>query len=408
MRKVPIALAVLIAGTLTTAAVGEWLDMAAREWLPLAWYAAGAAVVSGLIGALLMHFARRRSVGVQAAIVAITAVVAVASGAVVAANQMFISEHDLGALAVVLVAAGTITVAIALVLGDRVAGASRTLAATARRIGSGDFSPGDQPVAPEEFTTLAAELETMSHRLEESLERERALEGSRRELVAWVSHDLRTPLAGIRAMAEALEDGVVSDPETVARYHRSVRSEADRLSALVNDLFELSRINSGMLRLKLEQASLSDLVSDAVAAASGIARAKGVRLNGDVRSPAPELQLSTPEMARVLRNLLENAIRHTPSEGEVRVDTGIDQAYAYVRIADECGGIPAQDLDRVFDTAFSGHSARTPGRDGGAGLGLAIARGIVEAHEGEISVINQERGCMFTVRLPLRPPVATP
>ena len=403
MRKAPIALAVLLVGTLTTAAVGEWLDMAAREWLPLAWYAAGAAVVSGLLGSLLMHAARRRSVGVQAAIVAITAVVAVASGAVIAANEMFISEHDLGALAVVLVAAGTVTVAIALVLGDRVAGASRSLAATARRIGAGDFTRTDQPVAPEEFTTLAEELDEMSRRLEDSLERERALEGSRRELVAWVSHDLRTPLAGIRAMAEALEDGVVSDPDTVARYHRSMRSEADRLSALVNDLFELSRINAGTLKLKLEQASLSDLVSDAVAAASGVARAKGVRLNGDVQGPA-ELQLSAPEMARVLRNLLENAIRHTPSEGEVRVDTGIDQAYAYVRVTDECGGIPSQDLDRVFDTAFSGHVARTPGKDGGAGLGLAIARGIVEAHSGEISVVNQETGCMFTVRLPLRRP----
>ena len=407
MRKVPIALVVLLVGTLTTAGVGEWLDMAAREWLPLAWYAAGAAVVSGLVGALLMHAARRRSVGVQAAIVAITAVVAVASGAVIAANQMFISEHDLGALAVVLVAAGTVTVAIALVLGDRVAGASRSLAATARRIGAGDFSHSDQPVAPEEFTTLAGELDAMSRRLEESLERERALEGSRRELVAWVSHDLRTPLAGIRAMAEALEDGVVSDSDTVARYHSSMRKEADRLSALVNDLFELARINAGTLKLELEQASLSDLVSDAVAAASGVARAKGVRLNGDVQGPAPELQLSTPEMARVLRNLLENAIRHTPSEGEVRVDTGIDQAYAYVRVADECGGIPVQDLDRVFDTAFSGHAARTPGKDGGAGLGLAIARGIVEAHDGEISVANEGGGCMFTVRLPLSRSAAT-
>ena len=404
MRKLPIALAVLLVGTVTTAAVGEWLQMAAREWLPLAWYAAGAALVAGLIGGTLMHAGRRRSVGIQAAIVAITAVVAVASGAVIAANQMFISEHDLGALAVVLVASGTVTVAIALVLGDRVADASRSLAATARRIGSGDFRLADQPVAPEEFTNLARELEEMSRRLQDSLERERALEGSRRELVAWISHDLRTPLAGIRAMAEALEDGVVSDIETVGRYHRSMRMEADRLSALVNDLFELSRINSGTLKLELERVSLSDLVSDAVAAASGVAQAKGVRLRGNVDGRAPELHLSAPEMARVLRNLLENAIRHTPSEGEVRVDTGSDQAFAYVRVADECGGIPTHDIDRVFDTAFSGHAARTPGEDGGAGLGLAIARGIVEAHHGEISVANKERGCMFTVRLPLQTP----
>jgi len=241
----------------------------------------------------------------------------------------------------------------------------------------------------------------MSHKLEATRARERALEGSRRELVAWVSHDLRTPLAGIRAIAEALEDRVTTDPGDVARYHRTLRQEADRLAGLVDDLFELSRINAGTLRLELERASLGDLVSDALAAAAPVARAKGVRLEGRLDGQAPEVDLSVPEIARVFRNLLENAIRHTPSEKAVLVEAGVRDGHAEVAVADACGGIPAEDLDRVFDLAFRGEAARTPGDSGGAGLGLAIARGIVEAHHGQIVVENRGEGCRFTVRLPL-------
>ena len=215
-----------------------------------------------------------------------------------------------------------------------------------------------------------------------------------------MSHDLRTPLAGIRAMAEALEDGVVDDAATVKRYHVSIRNEVDRLSGLVDDLFELSRINVGSMHLQLERVSLGDLVSDALSSASGIASAKGVRLNGVLDGRSPELELSAAEMGRVLRNVLENAIRHTPSDGVVHVETGVELAQAYVRVADECGGIPEDDIDRVFEAAFRGAAARTPG-DGSGGLGLAIARGIVEAHAGEISVRNLNRGCSFTIRLPM-------
>jgi signal transduction histidine kinase len=406
MKKLLGPLLVLVAGSIATAYIAGSLDMPAGESLVLVRYTVIGTVITGVIGALILQAGRRRSIAVQAAIVAGTAVCAVAVGVVVASNAMFISSHDLRTLGVVLITGATIGVVIALLLGERVAAASRALTAKARRIGAGDFSHSDPQPAPEEFRTLAGELEDMSERLQESMERERALERSRRELVAWVSHDLRTPLAGIRAMAEALEDGVVNDSETVARYYQSMRLEVDRLAALVDDLFELSRINSGTLQLELERVSLSDLVSDAVASASGVAQARGVRLTGNVQGPAPEVDLSAPEMARVLRNLLANAISFTPSEGEVRVETGTEKAFAYVRVADECGGIDPPDIDRVFDTAFRGHAARTPGEDGGAGLGLAIARGIVEAHDGEITVANEGPGCAFTVRLPLSRPVS--
>ena len=195
---------------------------------------------------------------------------------------------------------------------------------------------------------------------------------------------------------------MVDDPETVARYYRTMGRETDRLAGLVDDLFELSRIQAGALNLDLEQIALDELISDAVAGVSLAASSKGVDLRGNVASPTPVVELSIPEMARVVRNLLDNAIRHTPSGGTVWVEAAIDdeRQAALVSVRDSCGGIPVPDLSQVFELAYRGDAARTPG-DGGAGLGLAVARGLVEAHHGEISVRNEGQGCRFTIRLPL-------
>jgi signal transduction histidine kinase len=344
---------------------------------------------------------RRRSLGAQAAAVAVIAVVGVAVGAWAGARAMFISEHDLWALGVILIASGVVGVMSALVLGRRVGAASKALVAVARQIGDGDARPSQpDPGAPQELARLHHELELTSKRLDQARARERALDASRRELVAWVSHDLRTPLAGIRAIVEALEDGVVEDPATVARYYSTMRREADRLAELVDDLFELSRAQAGVLELHMERVSLGDLVSDALAGATPIAAAKGVRLEGRLDGPPAELEVSASEVLRALRNILENAIRHTPSDGTVVVEAGRDDAGAYVSVADTGGGIPEQDLPRIFEVAFRGDAARTPG-DAGAGLGLAIARRFVEAHRGDITVRNENGGCRFTVHLPL-------
>ncbi|MGH8992074.1 MAG: sensor histidine kinase [Acidimicrobiia bacterium] len=376
--------------------------MTGADVLELSGLAVGAAVPVSLAGAGVLYLLRRRSMGVQAAAVVLTAVGVVAAGAWAAASAMFVSAHDLQALGVVLVAAGTAGTATALILGARLGRASRDLVEVARRIGAGDAggpANGGGPPVSRELATLARELDDMSAALDQARTRERTLEASRRELVAWVSHDLRSPLAAIRAMAEALEDGVVSDPDTVANYHHRLSGEVDRLAGLVDDLFELSRTQAGVLRLQVEMVSLSDIVSDALSGAVPVAEAKGVRLEGHLRGACPELELSTPEVARALRNLLENAIRHTPADGTVSVEAGVEGDAAYVSVVDACGGIPETDLERVFDVAFRGEAARTPGR--GAGLGLAIARGMVEAHGGEIDVRNEPEGCRFTVRLPL-------
>ncbi|HEX5116073.1 MAG TPA: HAMP domain-containing sensor histidine kinase [Pseudonocardiaceae bacterium] len=235
-------------------------------------------------------------------------------------------------------------------------------------------------------------------------ERERAAEAARRELVAWMSHDLRTPLAGIRAMAEALADGVVVAPAEVASYADRISDESTRLSGMVDDLFELSRITAGALRLSLSAVPLRDVVSDSVAAAMPVAERKRVKVFADVQA-WPVVLGSDPELARIVRNLLSNAIRHTPPDGSVMVGLGVVGEEALLRVDDGCGGIPEQELARVFDVAFRGTAARMPGGPpedpAGAGLGLAITRGLVEAHQGHIDASNHGPGCRFEVRLPL-------
>jgi signal transduction histidine kinase len=248
----------------------------------------------------------------------------------------------------------------------------------------------------------------------EARARERASEASRRELIAWVSHDLRTPLAGIRAMAEALSDRVVSEPAEAHTYVVRIGTEAQRLASMVDDLFELSRITAAALRLTMAAVPLRDVVDEAVAAETPVARSRGVRLCAELLGAEllgagaevwPTVLGSDPELARIVRNLVANAVRHTPPDGTVAVRVGVDGDQALLCVDDACGGIPPHELGRVFDVAYRGSAARTPGSDGhgmaGAGLGLAIARGLVEAHHGRITARNHGPGCRFEVHLPL-------
>ncbi len=235
----------------------------------------------------------------------------------------------------------------------------------------------------------------------EARARDRAAESARRELVAWISHDLRTPLAGIRAMTEALADQVVTDPAEVAVYAQRIAQQTQRLSGMVDDLFQLSRISSGALRLTLSAIPLGEVVSEALAAESVTAARKGVRLQADAGCDWPIVQGSDPELARVVRNLLSNAIRHTPPDGTVVIAAGAREGRAWLRVDDACGGIPEPDLERVFDVGYRGNTARTPTLEPGAGLGLAIARGLVEAHSGRIEARNHGPGCRFEIHLPL-------
>jgi len=236
----------------------------------------------------------------------------------------------------------------------------------------------------------------------EARERERAAEAARRDLVAWISHDLRSPLAGIRAMAEALADGIVSEQAEVADYAQRISGETARLSAMVGDLFELSRITAGSLRLTMSAVPLQEVIGEALAGQAPVAERKNVRVLADADT-WPVVTGSDPELARIVRNLVSNAIRHTPPDGTVAVHIGVDGNDALLAVDDGCGGIPEDEIGRVFEVAFRGTQARTPDPSGttGGGLGLAIAKGLVEAHRGRIGVRNHGPGCRFEVRLPL-------
>ncbi len=201
-------------------------------------------------------------------------------------------------------------------------------------------------------------------------------------------------------MAEALEDGVVADPETVAAYHRGIRVESERLARMVEDLFELSRIQAGSLGLAPDLLDLADVVASETRPARELSRRRLVRLRVERADPVPVIG-DAAHLGRAVRNLVANAVRHTEPGGEVVVTVRRRAGGgAEVRVLDGCGGIPEADLARVFDIGFRGQGARTPGPDHGAGLGLAIARGIVEAHDGRLDVGNEPPGCRFTMLLP--------
>jgi signal transduction histidine kinase len=321
---------------------------------------AGALTIS-VPGALLLRALHRRSITLNVCVLLAITVLAMLAGTVAVAKAMFLSAHDLRVVLLVLPVAGLVSLVMGWMLGRRLARAAMWLA--------------------------------------DAREKERQAEASRRDLVAWVSHDLRTPLAGMRAMAEALEDGVVSEPATVAEYHRRLRTETDRMAALVDDLFELSRINSGTLQLKLSEVALGDIVSDAVAAAEPMAAARRIHLVSRTNQ-WPQVTASAPELSRIVANLLLNAIRYTPADGTVTVTGGRDGEGSWLAVSDTCGGIADVDLPRVFEVAYRGghESARTPGA--GGGFGLAIVRGLAEAHGGRVAVENVNGGCRFTVRLP--------
>lgn len=355
-----------------------------------------AAVTAAGVGLLLLL--RRRSVTGLVAVGALVGLGGVAAAVAVTARVMFVSGHDLWVVLVVVLVAVPAGSVVALAVGRWVGAGSRELARAARTIGGAGYRPGVRP-ATAELAAVADELDCAHHRLVDARERDRAVEISHRQMVAGLSHDLRTPLAGLQAMAEALEDGVAADPATVTRYHQRIRAEAERLSGMVGDLFELARIQ-GSLQLRMQRVGLQDLVDEALASAGPLAQAKGIKLGGHAQPSVP-IEVDATALGRALSNLLANAIRHTPAEGTVEVAAAAEEGRACLAVADSCGGIPAADLPRVFDVAFRGEAARTPGGDSGAGLGLAIARGIVEAHKGEIAVANQGNGCRFVVRLPL-------
>ncbi len=319
---------------------------------------------------------------------------------VVAAKMMFIDERDLGLLSLVLVFCAALSVFYAFLLADMAVSAVRNVVEAARRLSQGDLTARAQVETGDELEELAATFNTMVERLQAEARHAREVEDARRALVAAVSHDLRTPLASMRAMIEALNEGVVTDAETVRRYLANLQAESRRLSVLINDLFELSQIHAGALRLTREPSSLSDIISDTLVSMGAQARERNIALNGSVPRALPPVDIDPARVQRVLNNLLDNALRHTPAGGTVTIEATMEADKVRVDVVDSGEGIDERDLPLVFDQFYRGEPSRSR-RDSGAGLGLSIAKAMVEAHGGRIWVQStQGRGSRFSFTLP--------
>jgi signal transduction histidine kinase len=312
------------------------------------------------------------------------------------ARAMFISGHDLALLLTMLTFAAALSVGFGLLYAMPLSRRIGRVRAGTQRIAGGELGSEVRVEGHDEVAGLADDFNRMARALEAAAEGEREMEKARRDLVAAVSHDLRTPLAATRALIEALADGVANDPQTERRYLSSASRELEHLSRLVDDLFELARIDAGVLDLTLEEASLHDMVSDTISSFQPQAEQKGVRLVGEISGDVDPVLANPPRLQRVLHNLVSNALRHTPADGTVTLRAAPEGDVARVEVSDTGGGIAAEDLSRVFERSFRPEEGDTPG----AGLGLTIARGLVEAHGGTMDVDSEPgRGSCFRFTL---------
>ncbi|MCF3141292.1 HAMP domain-containing histidine kinase [Paenarthrobacter sp. AR 02] len=376
-------------------------------WTILAWVLLWAVLI-GATTLVLLRLLRRASVLTQICLVVVATVAVLVAGMVSAFNAMFISARDLEVMWYILATASAVAVALSLMLGAGVSRNAARLVDAARRLGRGetldntmDARRGRAPAVSSELAELAQELEASSRSLAESRERETAIETARRELVSWISHDLRTPLASMRAMTEALEDSMAAD---VPGYYRKIIGQTEQMTAMVNDLLELSKIQAGSLQLRAEPLDLYDLVSDALSDLAPLAAKRGIKLDGGGDRECMAVA-DGPSLARAIRNILLNAIIYSRPDSDVHVSVGRDNGNAVVAVQDQCGGIPDADLPHLFETGWQknparGTTAELQGSYSGAGIGLSMVAGIVKAHGGTVGVTNLDGGCRFALSLP--------
>ncbi len=340
------------------------MTVAPHELLKVALLALGCSLPVVLLGGLIIRLARSWSLTVS--MVALVLIPTLATFAGVFCASRFMTQPSFQAIAIVLLIVAIVTLPSAVMLARY----------QARR------------------TVWEQEIQ----------DAEAAAEQSRRQLVAFVSHDLRTPLAGIRALSEAIADGVVGDDEVRVQARR-IEGESVRLSEMVDDLFEMAKINAGAVNAPYERVALDEVVDEAMSAHAIAAERSGVRLDAELPATPVRVIGSDRALVRVLSNLVANAIAHTPAGGKVTLSVGADHEGAWARVDDTGVGIDAADLPRVFDVAYRGSNHRVPRSDSslpsGSGLGLAIAAGLVRAHRGSLSAHNLHRGARFEVRLPL-------
>jgi signal transduction histidine kinase len=375
----------------------------------LATFLTASGVLSLVLGALLIRWAGGRigSVRLRLALAYGVGLLVAIVNVFTTSALMFLNTHDLTLLILLLAFAAVISLAFAYAVAGVLTSQIGNLSAAARRLSAGDFNARAMAHGSDEIGQLATAFDDMAEQLQDAFARERALEASRRELISAVSHDLRTPLATTRAMVEALADEVVTDRADVQRYLSLILHDIQHLSRLIDDLFELSQIDSGALKLRCVPVDVAQLVSETVAAYQAPAAENDVHLEEAVASSIEPARIEgdPDRLQRVLRNLLDNALRHTPAGGTIQVQAASADGQVQVSVSDSGPGVAEADLERIFDRFYRGELSRrrdeTSAATSGAGLGLAIARGLVQAHQGRIwAEPSPLGGVSVQIRLP--------
>ena len=317
------------------------------------------------------------------------------------AQLMFASSHDLLLAIILLVFASGMAMVLGYFLSSTITERIHGLKDAAEKLAQGDLNSRVPVQGHDEVSVLANTFNQMAEQLQAADQKQRELDTMRRDLIAWVSHDLQTPLTSMRAILEAVADDVVDDPETVKRYLNTAQREVQNLSALIDDLFQMAQLDAGGFPLNKAQSSLSDLVSDTLESFTELAKQQNIMLEGNVDPDVDPVHMDTQAIGRVLNNLIGNALRHTV-RGRVSVWVRRSSQGVEVTVSDTGEGIRAEDLSRIFERFYRGDASRSRSRGaGGAGLGLAIARGIVRAHGGDIMVESEVgKGTQFTFHIP--------
>ncbi len=316
------------------------------------------------------------------------------------AKLMFASEHDLMLATVLLVFAAGMAMTLGFFLAGALTRRIQLLEAASHKLAQGDLSARIPVQGRDEIASLTAAFNRMAGELQATDQKQREVERLRSDLIAWVGHDLQTPLASIRAILEALADGVIADPTSVQRYLQTAQRDVRSLSLLIDDLFQMAQLDAGGLQLDRSPNSLSDLISDTLESFTELAARQKLTLQGRAALDVDPVSIDAARIGRVLNNLVGNALRHTPPGGLVEVGAERDGPRVKVVVSDNGDGISPEDLPHVFERFYRGEKSRSR-MTGGAGLGLAIARGIVEAHGGEIRVESAPAvGTRFTFWLP--------
>ncbi len=321
----------------------------------------------------------------------------------VTARLMFIDQHDLALGTLLLIFAGGVSIAFGFFLSNSITQDLKDLVEGAEEISQGNFDTRVEVEGEDEIAQLGQAFNEMAIQLEKADAEKRALEEARRNLIAWASHDLRTPLTSLKVMLDALAEGVVDDPSTVKRYLQQSQNEVSRMSVLINDLFELAQLDVGNQELVFEWITLSDLISDTLESFAVQAAAQGVSLDGSVTAQVDPVWAAPDKLSRILGNLLVNALRYTSEGGSIQLHAELVNDRVQVEVRDSGMGIQPEELPYIFDPFYRVEKSRPRNGDksGGVGLGLAIVKGLVEAHGGQIWVESDPgKGTLFTFTLP--------